>query len=54
MLEKYIIKMDFEKNKGFILGFVMGVNLSFLFFNFEMIYLKINYDIYRKPDKHIL
>jgi hypothetical protein len=54
MLEKYIIKMDFEKNKGFILGFVLGVNISFLFFNFGMTYLNINYDFYKKPNKHIL
>ncbi len=48
------MKMFMEKNKDFLLGIALGMNLSFLIFNFSMIYLNINYDFYKKPTKHIL
>ena len=50
-----IMNMNIIKNnKDFILGIFLGVNISFLFFNFGMTYLNINYDLYKKRDKHIL
>ena len=48
------MNMFIEKNKDFLLGFALGMNISFLIFNFGMIYLNINYDFYKKRDKHIL